>query len=146
MTLLVFRGSWLVPCSTCIEIDGIITYKILFLLVLFTSTSLDLLCICNKWLQELHGAERGETAAIFLSPLRPTFKNPADVNVHNGSQFTFFLTAPLSAFCQMIGLVPDESDTVSIHKWSLNFLKSAVTLVGLIWHVNPRMSTMKLRT
>lgn len=61
--------------------------------------------------QVLHGAERGETAALFLSPLRPIFKNPADVNVHNGSQFTLFLTAPLSAFCQMVGLFPIEADT-----------------------------------
>lgn len=54
-------------------------------------------------------------AALFLSPLIPVFKNPADVNVHNGSQFTFFLTAPLSAFCQMIGLIPNEADTVSLY-------------------------------
>lgn len=77
----------------------------------------------NKWLQELHGAERGEMAALFLSPLRPVFKDPTGVNVHNGSQFTFFLTAPISAFCQMIGLIPDETDTVSVYELSLNFLK-----------------------
>lgn len=73
-------------------------------------------CVRNKLLQVLHGAERGETAALFLSPLRPIFKNPSDVNSNNGSQFTFFLTAPLSAFCQMIGLFPIEADTVSIRK------------------------------
>lgn len=82
--------------------------------------------------QELHGAERGETAALFLSPLRPTFKKPADVNIHNGSQFTFFLTAPLSAFCEMIGLIPNEADTVSVRGQFLNFLISIFTLVGLI--------------
>ncbi|KAM1426882.1 hypothetical protein PS1_019369 [Malus domestica] len=58
----------------------------------------------------LHGAERGETAALLLSPLRPAFKNPADADLtQNGSQFTFFLTAPLAAFCQLVGF--SSSDT-----------------------------------
>ncbi|KAL6222882.1 hypothetical protein ACLB2K_006272 [Fragaria x ananassa] len=60
----------------------------------------------------LHGAERGETAALFLSPLRPAFKNPADADLmQNGSQFTFFLTAPLSAFCQLVGLSSSDTET-----------------------------------
>ncbi|KAF5480891.1 hypothetical protein F2P56_001597 [Juglans regia] len=60
----------------------------------------------------LHGAERGETAALLLSPLRPAFKNPSDVDLsQNGSQFTFFLTAPLPAFCQMLGLSSFDTDT-----------------------------------
>ncbi|KAK4417044.1 protein SCAI [Sesamum alatum] len=51
----------------------------------------------------LHGAERGEPAALFLSPLRPSFKNPSGVDVvQHGSQFTFFLAAPLQAFCQLV--------------------------------------------
>ncbi|XP_045824568.1 protein SCAI isoform X1 [Trifolium pratense] len=92
--------------------------------------------------KELHGAERGETAAIFLSPLRPIFKNPADVNVHNGSQFTFFLTAPLSAFCQMIGLIPNESDT-DVYNEAENIIANAFsewevilcssTIMDLVW-------------
>ncbi|KVH43968.1 Protein of unknown function DUF3550/UPF0682 [Cynara cardunculus var. scolymus] len=41
-------------------------------------------------------AERGEPAALLLSPLRPTFKNQSGGDiVQNGSQFTLFLTAPL---------------------------------------------------
>jgi hypothetical protein len=69
--------------------------------------------------QVLHGAERGEPAALLLSPLRPAFKNPSAVDTtHNGSQFTFFLTAPLQAFCQMVGLTSD-SDMVSC--WSKFF-------------------------
>uniref|UniRef100_A0A6M2EAR4 RGS domain-containing protein n=1 Tax=Populus davidiana TaxID=266767 RepID=A0A6M2EAR4_9ROSI len=57
----------------------------------------------------LHGAERGEPAALLLSPLGPAFKNPSAVDTaHNGSQFTFFLTAPLQAFCQMVGLTSDS--------------------------------------
>ncbi|KAE9602854.1 putative protein SCAI [Lupinus albus] len=74
----------------------------------------------------LHGAERGETAALFLSPLKPLFKNPSDVNLHNGSQFTFFLTAPLSAFCQMIGLFPSETDT-DVYSEAENILTNAFT-------------------
>lgn len=66
------------------------------------------------YFQVLHGAERGETAAILLSPLRPVFKNPLDVDtVRSGSQFTFFLTAPLPAFCEMVGLSPANLDLVS---------------------------------
>lgn len=58
----------------------------------------------------VHGAERGEPAALLLSPLRPAFKDPSDADLtQNGSQFTFFLTAPLSAFCQLVGL--SYSDT-----------------------------------
>ncbi|KAM1268047.1 hypothetical protein ACFX2I_000396 [Malus domestica] len=58
----------------------------------------------------LHGAERGETAALLLSPMRPAFKNSADADLtQNGSQFTFFLTAPLAAFSQLVGF--SSSDT-----------------------------------
>ncbi|CAK8578772.1 unnamed protein product [Lathyrus sativus] len=92
--------------------------------------------------KELHGAERGEMAALFLSPLIPVFKNPADVNVHNGSQFTFFLTAPLSAFCQMIGLIPNEADT-DVYNEAENIIADAFsewevilcssTIMDLVW-------------
>ncbi|KAJ6289107.1 hypothetical protein OIU76_024995 [Salix suchowensis] len=59
----------------------------------------------------LHGAERREPAALFLSPLKPAFKNLSAVDTtHSGSQFTFFLTAPLQAFCQMVGLTSADSD------------------------------------
>lgn len=64
--------------------------------------------------QVLHGVERGEPCALLLSPLKPAFKNlPAVDTTHNGSQFTFFLTAPLEAFCQMVGLSSIDTDTVS---------------------------------
>lgn len=59
----------------------------------------------------MHGAERGEPAALLLSPLRPAFKDPSDADLtQNGSQFTFFLTAPLSAFCQLVGLSYSETE------------------------------------
>ncbi|XP_028752342.1 protein SCAI isoform X2 [Neltuma alba] len=91
----------------------------------------------------LRGAERGETAALFLSPLLPVFKNPSDVHLHNGSQFTFFLTAPLSAFCQMVGLSPSEVDkdvynqaeTIlanAFAEWEI-ILCSSTTNLDLVW-------------
>ncbi|KAK6923792.1 Protein SCAI [Dillenia turbinata] len=59
----------------------------------------------------LHGAEMGETTALLLSPLRSAVKNSCDVDaMNNGSQFTFFLTAPLQAFCQLVGFVFTDSN------------------------------------
>lgn len=83
--------------------------------------------------QVLHGSERGETAALFLSPLRPTFKNSSTVDTtHNGSQFTYFLTAPLPAFCQMVGLSASDADTVKSISIPLSSLMVHCILVGLI--------------
>ncbi|KAH6819902.1 signal transducer [Perilla frutescens var. hirtella] len=62
----------------------------------------------------LHGAERGEPAALFLSPLSPSFKKLNGIDMtHHGSQFTFFLTAPLQAFCLLVdyNLTSDDMDT-----------------------------------
>lgn len=68
-------------------------------------------------LQVLHGAERGETAALILSPLRSTFKDKSGSDLaKNGSQFTFFLTAPLQAFCQMAGCVSSSYNEVYLGK------------------------------
>lgn len=55
--------------------------------------------------QAIHGAEKGETAALLLSPGR-TITSTADC-ANNGSQFTYFLTAPLQAFCQLVGFSSD---------------------------------------
>ncbi|KAK9062227.1 hypothetical protein SSX86_019413 [Deinandra increscens subsp. villosa] len=89
----------------------------------------------------LHGAERGEPAALFLSPSRPTFKNQfGDVN-QNGSQFTLFLTAPLRACCQMLGLtfsnevdfMEDAESIVStaFSEWEVILCTS--TTLDLVW-------------
>lgn len=70
-----------------------------------------LLTNCN--LQVLNGAERGEPVALLLSPLKPSLETPSaddDTAALNGSQFTFFLTAPLQAFCQMLGLSNSDPD------------------------------------
>ena len=70
--------------------------------------------ICCRHLQIIHGSERGEPSALLLSPLRPSFKNPPNVDaIENGSQFTLFLTSPLLAFCQLVGLSESDRETVS---------------------------------
>lgn len=56
----------------------------------------------------ISGAERGEPAVLFLSPMvqPPCVSTPTDSSRYqnNGSLFTFFLTAPLLAFCRLVGL------------------------------------------
>ncbi|PON90894.1 Protein SCAI [Trema orientale] len=91
----------------------------------------------------LHGAERGEPAALLLSPLKPSFKNPSDMDIaQSGSQFTFFLTAPLPSFCQLVGFSnPDtEADvyneaedilSTAFSEWEVILLTS--TSLDLVW-------------
>ncbi|KAJ4714382.1 Protein SCAI [Melia azedarach] len=91
----------------------------------------------------LHGAERGETAALLLSPLRPAFKDPSSAETTQyGSQFTFFLTAPLQAFCQMVGLSSSDHDadayndaetilSTSFSEWEVILCTS--TSLDLVW-------------
>ncbi|XP_010437139.1 PREDICTED: protein SCAI [Camelina sativa] len=92
----------------------------------------------------LSGAERGEPVAMLLSPLKPSFENPStdDTDALNGSQFTFFLTAPLQAFSQMLGLsnsnpdpeVYDEAESMlsaSFSEWETILLTSKV--LNLVW-------------
>ncbi|XP_022751105.1 protein SCAI-like isoform X2 [Durio zibethinus] len=91
----------------------------------------------------LHGAERGEKAALLLSPVRPMFKDPSSADIaQNGSQFTFFLTAPLQAFCQMVGFSLSDSDmevlnsaenvlSTAFSKWEVILCKSPG--LDLVW-------------
>ncbi|GAB4847252.1 hypothetical protein Ancab_026293 [Ancistrocladus abbreviatus] len=90
----------------------------------------------------LHGAERGEPVALLLSPLRPSFKSPSRLDMtKNGSQFTFFLTAPLQAFCQLAGLIfpdPETDDETAEYIMSTAFSKWEVILctsrsLDLVW-------------
>ncbi|KAG1342332.1 protein SCAI [Cocos nucifera] len=85
--------------------------------------------------EAMHGAERGEAAALLLSPERPSSVFATDLTP-NGSQFTYFLTAPLQAFCQLVGLSSDvEADVYSnaegilssaLAEWEKHYIK-------LIW-------------
>ncbi|XP_058087257.1 uncharacterized protein LOC131234415 [Magnolia sinica] len=92
----------------------------------------------------MHGAERGEKAALLLSPGRPTFQSLSSADLtHNGSQFTFFLTAPLQAFCQLVGFstsdtdmnVYNEADTIlssGFSEWEVILCTSSKCL-DLVW-------------
>ncbi|KAL9257984.1 SCAI-like protein [Drosera capensis] len=56
-------------------------------------------------------ADRGEPVALLLSPLRPSFEIPSKVDgPQRGGQFTFFLTAPLQAFCSLVGMPFSDGD------------------------------------
>ncbi|KAM0038845.1 putative protein SCAI [Helianthus debilis subsp. tardiflorus] len=88
----------------------------------------------------LHGAERGEPAALFLSPSRPTFKSPLGDVTQYGSQFTLFLTAPLLACCQMLGLTYSDVDAMedaqsivstAFSEWEVILCTS--TALDLVW-------------
>lgn len=93
--------------------------------------------------QVIHGAEKGETAALLLSPLRPAFKDPSSADTTQyGSQFTFFLTAPLQAFCQMVGISSSDANvdiyndaesilSTSFSEWEVLLCTS--TSLDLVW-------------
>ncbi|KZV30101.1 hypothetical protein F511_19644 [Dorcoceras hygrometricum] len=73
----------------------------------------------------LHGAERGEPVALFLSPLRSSFRNPSGLSMtQNGSQFTLFLTAPLQCFCQLVDYNLD-TDSMDVYNSAESILISA---------------------
>lgn len=57
--------------------------------------------LANK--QTIHGAERGEASALLLSHEKPFSVSDSDISF-GGSQFTHFLTSPLQAFFQLVGL------------------------------------------
>ncbi|KAF8781092.1 hypothetical protein HU200_001068 [Digitaria exilis] len=59
----------------------------------------------------IHNAEKGEPAALLLSP-RISSAMPGVESTGHGSQFTYFLTAPMQAFCQLAGITSDiDTDT-----------------------------------
>ncbi|WOK92187.1 hypothetical protein Cni_G00878 [Canna indica] len=71
----------------------------------------------------IHGAERGEASALLLSHEKPLSVSD-DNSSSSGSQFTYFLTAPLQAFCQLVGLSSDiEAD---VYKDAESLLSSAL--------------------
>ncbi|CAI0385134.1 unnamed protein product [Linum tenue] len=62
----------------------------------------------------INGGEKGEPAAVFLSPSSSILSTSTDTSRReSGSLFTIFLTAPLQGFCLLLGLSgPDiEMDT-----------------------------------
>ncbi|XP_072979594.1 uncharacterized protein [Typha angustifolia] len=84
----------------------------------------------------IHGAEKGETIAMLLSPRSPTAANSNDsARYQNGSQFTMFLTTPLQAFCFLIGISgmnieretynkAEELFSLSLNEWETSLVSS----------------------
>lgn len=102
--------------------------------------------MCRRHLQIIHGSERGEPSALLLSPLRPSFKNPPNVDaIDNGSQFTLFLTCPLLAFCQLVGLSESDREKVSFQLIHQTYFKCVVWIPNNNKHFF-RTLTMRLKT
>jgi len=86
--------------------------------------------------QSLHGIERGETAAMLLSPSSRSSAAgfSGDSTRHTGSQFSMFLTAPLQAFCLLIGNSGTDINRDAYNKaeelLSLSLNEWATTLVA----------------
>lgn len=73
-----------------------------------------------KCLQAISGAEKGERAALLLSPNCSFPIGSSDVSRHSvGSLFTIFLTAPLQAFCLLLDI--SGSDIEMVRKKSSTF-------------------------
>ncbi|XP_077235090.1 signal transducer, putative (DUF3550/UPF0682) isoform X2 [Tasmannia lanceolata] len=66
----------------------------------------------------IHGTEKGETVAMLLSSSSPPPVSAAGDSARhiNGSQFTMFLTAPLQAFCLLLGLSASNIEMVSLSR------------------------------
>ncbi|KAJ6792105.1 protein SCAI [Iris pallida] len=88
--------------------------------------------------QVIHGAEKGETTIMLLSPSAraPVVESSNDSSHYqHGSQFTMFLTAPVQAFCSLTGIsgVDIDKDTyeeaeklfsLSLGEWETALVKS----------------------
>ncbi|XP_031502756.1 uncharacterized protein LOC116265904 isoform X2 [Nymphaea colorata] len=72
---------------------------------------------CSQSFKDISGTEKGDRAALLLSPASPSPASGATEKVRysSGSQFTMFLTAPLQAFCQLVGL--SGSKLVDMHNY-----------------------------
>lgn len=77
-----------------------------------------MICLYNR--QAIHNAEKGEPAALLLSP-RIASAMPGVESIGNGGQFTYFLTAPMQAFCQLAGITSDIDSVCSFIFWSRVF-------------------------
>lgn len=62
-------------------------------------------------MQDIAEAEKGESVAMLLSPSCSPALSDCSHN-SNGSLFTMFLTAPLQAFCMLLGLSGTDIDLV----------------------------------
>ena len=67
----------------------------------------------HNYVQAIVGAEKGEPVAMLLSPSSSSPIAAADSSRHtSGRLFTIFLTAPLQAFCLLLGHSGSDIDMV----------------------------------
>uniref|UniRef100_A0A7N0TIP3 Protein SCAI n=1 Tax=Kalanchoe fedtschenkoi TaxID=63787 RepID=A0A7N0TIP3_KALFE len=79
----------------------------------------------------IKGQERGEPAAILLSP-SCSVPNVSESGRHSyGSLFTIFLTAPLQAFCQLLGCSTSEID-MDMYNKAEELLSSSINEWGTL--------------
>ncbi|KAF3447575.1 hypothetical protein FNV43_RR12762 [Rhamnella rubrinervis] len=107
-------------------------------LVPFTRRPLFLVIDCDnsEVFEAISGAEKGETAAILLSPSTSYRSTTFDSSHHpSGSLFTIFLTAPLQAFCLLLGISGSDVEmdkynkaekllSLSLNDWGLALVAS----------------------
>lgn len=72
-----------------------------------------------KTVKNICGAEKGEPAALLLSPSHTPPLISADFSRQpSGSLFTIFLTSPVQAFCLLSGISASDMETVGRDKAS----------------------------
>ncbi|XP_039028388.1 protein SCAI [Hibiscus syriacus] len=79
----------------------------------------------------ISGAEKGERAALFLSPSCSFPISTSDSSRHSvGSLFTIFLTAPLQAFCLLLGISGSDVE-MDTYEHAESLLSSSLNDWGL---------------
>ncbi|XP_023006187.1 protein SCAI homolog [Cucurbita maxima] len=77
--------------------------------------------------ETIHGSEKGEPAAMLFSPSATSHTVATDYR--HGSLFTFFLTAPLHAFCLLLGISGSDVEMDTFNK-AENVLSSSLSEWG----------------
>ncbi|KHN30857.1 Protein SCAI [Glycine soja] len=85
--------------------------------------------LCNGKMLVIAEAEKGESVAMLLSPSCSPALSDCSHN-SNGSLFTMFLTAPLQAFCMLLGLSGTDIDLDTFNKAEM-LLSSSLNNWGL---------------
>ncbi|KAG5565287.1 hypothetical protein RHGRI_001246 [Rhododendron griersonianum] len=100
------------PLFIVVDSDNSKAFKAGFLPLTFSSFVVAILVVA------INGVEKGEPAAMLLSPNSyPTVPSAVDSSRHpSGSLFTSFLTAPLQAFCLLLGISGPDVDTDMCNK------------------------------
>nr|KYP34756.1 Protein SCAI [Cajanus cajan] len=99
------------------------------LLVIDNDNSKAFKAITDQNMQVIAEAEKGESVAMLLSPSCSPAVSDYSYN-SNGSLFTMFLTAPLQAFCLLLGLSGTDIDLDTFNKAEM-LLSSSLNNWGL---------------